>query len=270
MFIFISLCGNIRPLLRKVVESGSCRVQFDLSRLSKDLPSHQVYNPAFEILRQANKMELSLFYEMIGYMGSLLVAFSLTMKSLQKLRIVNMVGALFFITYGLLIGALPIALLNGLTLCVNIYNLWGMWQRRDYFTLMQVRADSAYLIKFLDFYRREISEFIPTYQFKPDDNQVVVFILRNMLPVGLVVVRPEGEEACIFLDFVIPGYRDFRAGKFLLEESAEFYRQMGILRLSTAPGSRKHETYLNRMGFQQEEDGRYYYILPTRIIREHI
>ena len=110
MFIFISLYGNIRALLRKVVESGSCRVQFDLSRLSKDLPSHQVYNPAFEILRQANKMELSLFYEMIGYMGSLLVAFSLTMKSLQKLRIGNMVGALFFITYGLLIGAFTVVL----------------------------------------------------------------------------------------------------------------------------------------------------------------
>lgn len=215
-------------------------------------------------------MNLSLLYEIIGYIGSLLVAFSLTMKSLQKLRIVNMVGAIFFIAYGLLIGALPIALLNALTLSVNVYNLWRMWQRKDYFTLMQVRADSSYLKRFLEFYRKEISEFIPTYQFKPDADQVVVFILRNMLPVGLVVVKPEGEGARIFLDFVIPGYRDFRAGKFLLEESAEFYRQMGIVRLSTAPGSKKHETYIKRMGFQPGEDGRYYYELPTRVIRENI
>lgn len=215
-------------------------------------------------------MDLSLLYEIIGYMGSLLVAFSLTMKSLQRLRIINMIGAMFFIVYGLLIGALPVALLNSLTLGVNVYNLWRMWQRRDYFTLMQVRADSAYLKRFLEFYRREISEFIPTYQFKPDDDQVVVFILRNMIPAGLVIVRPEGELARIFLDFVIPGYRDFRAGKFLFEESAEFYRQMGIIRLSTASGSKKHETYLKRMGFQLEEDARYYYELPTRVIRENI
>lgn len=215
-------------------------------------------------------MNASLLYEMIGYTGSLLVAFSLTMKSLQRLRIINMIGALFFIAYGVLIGALPIALLNALTLSVNVYNLWRMWQRKDYFTLMQVRADSAYLIKFLEFYRREISEFIPTYQFKPDDAQVVVFILRNMLPVGLVIVKPDGDTARIFLDFVIPGYRDFRAGRFLLEESAEFYRQKGIVSLSTASGSAKHETYLKRMGFQLEADGRYYYVLPTRIIREHI
>lgn len=215
-------------------------------------------------------MNESLVYEIIGYMASLLVAFSLTMKSLQRLRIVNMVGALVFIIYGLLIDAIPVAFLNGLILCVNIYNLWQMWQQKDYFTLMQVRADSSYLKKFLEFYRSEISEFVPTYQFKPAEDQVVVFILRNMLPVGLVVVKPEGEEARIFLDFVIPGYRDFRAGRFLLEESAEFYRQLGILRLSTAPGSKRHETYLNRMGFRLEEDGRYYYELPTRVIREHI
>jgi len=215
-------------------------------------------------------MDLSILYEIIGYMGSLLVAFSLTMKSLQKLRIVNMIGAIFFIIYGLLIGALPIALLNGLTLFVNVYNLWRMWQQKDYFTLMQVRSDSSYLKKFLEFYRREISEFIPTYQFKPAEDQVVVFILRNMLPVGLVIVKPEDEEARIFLDFVIPGYRDFRAGKFLLEESAEFYRQKGITRLSTATGSKRHETYLKRMDFKLEEDGRYYYELPIRVIRENI
>jgi len=215
-------------------------------------------------------MELSQLYELIGYTGSLLVAFSLSMKSLQRLRIVNMAGAMFFILYGILISALPIVLLNGLTLSVNTYNLWRMWQKRDYFTLMQVRADSAYLKRFLEFYRKEISEFIPTYQFMPDEKQVVVFILRNMMPVGLVIVRPEGTEARIFLDFVIPGYRDFRAGKFLFDESAEFYHQQAVHILSTAAGSPKHETYLKRMGFHIKDDGRYYYVLPTRIIREHI
>jgi len=215
-------------------------------------------------------MHLPFSYEIIGYTGSLIVAFSLTMKSLQRLRIINMLGALFFIAYGVLIGAFPVALLNALTLSVNAYNLWRMWQQRDYFTLMQVRADSGYLEKFLEFHHKEIAQSIPSYQFKPDDDQVVVFILRNMLPVGLVIVKQEGNTARIFLDFVIQGYRDFRAGKFIFDESAEFYRQMGIIRVSTASGSKKHETYLNRMGFHLEEDGRYYYDLPTRIIRERM
>lgn len=214
-------------------------------------------------------MDISFFYELIGYTGSLLVAFSLTMKSLQKLRIVNMLGAIFFIVYGLLIGAFPIAFLNGLTLSVNVYNLWKMWQQKDYFTLMEVRTDSAYLKRFLEFYQQEISELIPTYQFKPAPDQVAVFILRNMMPVGLVIVRPDGSTARIFLDFVIPGYRDFRAGKFIFEESAEFYRQKGILSLNTAPGNRKHEMYLRRMGFMLQGDS-YVFELPTRVIREHL
>lgn len=215
-------------------------------------------------------MDISFLYEMIGYMGSLLVAVSLTMKSLQRLRVINMIGAIFFITYGLLIGAFPIALLNGLTLGVNVYNLWRMWQQKDYFTLMEVRADSAYLIRFLEFYQKEISELIPTYQFKPAGDQVVVFVLRNMLPVGCVIVRPEGDMARIFLDFVIPGYRDFRAGKFIFDESAEFYRQKGVKRLTSAPGNHRHETYLRRMGFLQMDDGDYELVLPTRVIRERL
>lgn len=64
--------------------------------------------------------------------------------------------------YGLLIGALPIVLLNTLTLSVNAYNLWRMLQQRDYFTLMEIRPDSACLKLFLEFYRLEISDIFST------------------------------------------------------------------------------------------------------------
>ncbi len=212
-------------------------------------------------------MDLPFFYEMIGYTGSLLVALSLTMKSLQRLRIINMVGALFFIAYGLLIGALPIALLNGLTLGVNAYNLWRMLQQKDYFTLMEIRPDSAYLKRFLEFYRREISELIPTYLFKPGEDQMVIFVLRNMVPVGLVIVKPTGDMAQIFLDFVIPGYRDFRAGKFLFDESADYFWQKGIKQLISASGSPRHESYLKRMGFELDRE-MYQRKIEPKILRD--
>ncbi len=214
-------------------------------------------------------MELSLLYELVGYTGSLLVALSLTMKSLQRLRIINMVGALFFIAYGLLIGALPIAFLNALTLSVNAYNLWRMVQQKDYFTLMEIRPDSAYLLHFLEFYRREISELIPTYLFKPDEEQIVLFILRNMVPVGLVIVKQTDDAAKIFLDFVIPGYRDFRAGKFIFDESADYFWQKGIRRLVSAPGSSRHESYLKRMGFELNDD-LYQRNIQPRVLRDGV
>lgn len=211
-------------------------------------------------------MELSFFYELIGYTGSILVAVSLMMKSLVRLRTINMIGAFVFIIYGLLIGAIPIAFLNSLILCVNIYNLWQMWRQKDYFTLMEVSAGNAYLTHFLDFYRKEILEFIPTYLFKTKDDQLVLFVLRNMVPVGVLIVKPEGDAATIFLDFVIPGYRDFRAGKFLFEQSSDFFRQKGIMRLLSDPGNPRHETYLKRMGFRLQ-DGMYSLDLPAHLIR---
>lgn len=214
-------------------------------------------------------MQLSLLYELIGYLGSILVAISLMMKSLVRLRTVNMVGAVVFIIYGLLIGAIPVVFLNTLILGVNVYNLWQMWRQKDYFTLMEVRAESAYLKHFLDFYSKEILEFIPTYLFKPKSEQLVLFVLRNMVPVGVLIVKPERDAATIFLDFVIPGYRDFRAGKFLYEESANFFRQKGIARLCSDSGNPRHETYLKRMGFKLV-DGQYILEMPARLIRDQL
>src|SRR5688572_11125132 len=117
------------------------------------------------------------------------------MKSLVRLRIINMVGALFFILYGLLIGAFPVAFLNSLILCVNFYNLWQMWQEKDYFKLMEASHDSPYLQNFLEFYRQDILKFFPSYLFKPKSDQFVIFVLRNMVPAGVLIVKPNGEEA---------------------------------------------------------------------------
>lgn len=214
-------------------------------------------------------MELSFMYELIGYTASILIAVSLMMKSLVRLRLINLFGAITFIIYGIFIKAVPVVFLNSLILCVNVYNLWRMWRQKDYFTLMELRAESVYLKRFLDFYRREILEFIPTYLFKPKPEQLVLFVLRNMLPVGVLIVKPEGDAAEIYLDFVIPGYRDFRAGKFLFDESAGFFRQKGITRLLSEPGNPRHETYLKRMGFEMTA-GQYALELPSRIIHDQI
>lgn len=212
-------------------------------------------------------MQPSFLYELIGYIGSILVAISLMMKSLVRLRIINMIGALFFILYGLLIGAIPVAFLNSLILCVNLYNLWQMWREKDSFKLLEVSYDSPYLQNFLEFYRSDILKFFPTYLFKPKSDQLVIFVLRNMIPAGVLIVKPNGQDANIFLDFVIPGYRDFRAGKFLFEASAAFFSQKGIKRLLSDSGNAQHEAYLKRMDFKFN-DGFYYRMVNSEVLRD--
>ncbi len=61
--------------------------------------------------------------ELLGYLASGLVAVSLMMRSLHKLRIINMIGAFLFTLYGFFIGAYPVAVLNGFIVLVNIYYL---------------------------------------------------------------------------------------------------------------------------------------------------
>lgn len=68
--------------------------------------------------------------ELIGYAGSVIVVISLTMRSVVKLRLINLVASLLFIAYGLLINAWPIFILNCLIMVINIYYLRQM-QRKN-------------------------------------------------------------------------------------------------------------------------------------------
>lgn len=68
-------------------------------------------------------METVINFEMLGYLASVFVAASLTMRSLTKLRVINLIGALLFTAYGLIINAYPVAAVNAFIVLVNIYYL---------------------------------------------------------------------------------------------------------------------------------------------------
>lgn len=71
--------------------------------------------------------------EWVGYAASLAVALSFVMKDIVKLRVVNIVGCVLFIIYGLLMPSLrvglPVIITNAAIVCVNVYYL--MKQRKS-------------------------------------------------------------------------------------------------------------------------------------------
>ncbi|MCB8949085.1 MAG: YgjV family protein [Ardenticatenaceae bacterium] len=197
---------------------------------------------------------MQIYLELLGYLASVLVAISLMMSSVLKLRLINLVGAIAFFIYGLLIGAYPIAAVNAVIIVVNLYFLYRIFSSKEYFKLLEVSSGSAYLQYFLDFYKAEIEKFIPDYRFAPSEKQLIIFVLRDMVPAGLFIGEPqENGEFRVFLDFVIPSYRDFKIGKYLYEQS-RFFRQHGIRKLMSTPHNNVHASYLKRMGFQPETD----------------
>lgn len=63
------------------------------------------------------------FAEILGYVAAGTVALSMMLKDPARLRALNGVGALLFVTYGLLIGSRPVVLLNAFITIADFYYL---------------------------------------------------------------------------------------------------------------------------------------------------
>ncbi len=190
-------------------------------------------------------------YEIIGYIASGLIVISLMMRSFLKLRTVNLLGAATMSIYGLLIKSYPVAILNAIIVAIDIYYLYEMFRPKDYFKLLKVRQNAHYLKHFLDYHCSEIRKFFPDFSYRESENQRVFFVLRNLIPAGLFIMETCGDDALfIKLDFVIPGYRDFKMGKFVYSKDSDIFKNKNVTSVLANAGSPKHAVYLKKMGFQ--------------------
>lgn len=188
--------------------------------------------------------------EVFGYCGSALVAVSLMMKSIKKLRWINLVGASVFSTYGLLVGAYPVFILNGFIVAVDIFYIIQMKRQKDYFTYLPINYNAKYLTKFVEFYLDDIQKFFPEFDpiiFEKNEN---LLILRNLLPVGIISFHVEEESnAVIDLDYAIPDYRDLKNARFILSSDSGYFKKKGIEVLVARAETDEHKWYLKKIGF---------------------
>lgn len=210
-------------------------------------------------------MENNFIYEIIGYAASLLVVVSLMMSAIVKLRVVNMIGAFIFAVYGVLIGAIPVAVMNGIIVLVNIYYLIQIYRDDEFFQLLEVDENSSYTRSFLQFYKAHIITNQPSYTFDMQRN-FSLFVLRDMVPAGLIQgTIDEDRNLTIDLDFVIPNYRDFKIGRYLFKEKLEFFRSKNIRAIRAEAGSASHNSYLLKAGFMKStEDGDASYVIALQ------
>lgn len=189
--------------------------------------------------------------ELLGYSGSVLIALSLMMSSILRLRMISTAGSALFSLYGLLIGAVPVAVLNGFIVLVNVYHLRRLLRGREYLQLLPLQPESEYLRNFLSFYRDEISRVLPEFDYEPAAKQVTLFILRDCNPVGVFIANEEAPGRLrVRLDFVVPRYRDLRIGQFVFVEQAQFFRARGIQEVVIAPRVAEFGAYLVKVGFR--------------------
>ncbi len=128
-----------------------------------------------------------------------------------------------------------------------------MSRERDYFSLLETDLSSNYIARFLIFHAEEIAKYQPEFT-PPDEPAEVFFILRNMVPVGLWIGHEvEGDRLQVDLDFVIPRYRDAKAGVFFYGDDGPVAQRV----LLTPPPAAGHAPYLGKMGFEVSDNGWY-------------
>jgi len=194
--------------------------------------------------------------EWFGYLASFVVLISLTMTSIIKLRFINLVGCLLFAAFAWLIGSVPTVFMNLGIACINIYFLYQIYNTKEEFKLVNATTDSDYYRHFLSVNRKEIEKQIPMADL--EQPHTAMYMLRDNNIAGVLVGELEGEGTLnILLDYVIPRYRDYKLGRFFLQDHTGFFKERGIDTLKTRATDKAHQAYLQKIGFERQagEDG---------------
>jgi hypothetical protein len=202
--------------------------------------------------------------EIVGYGGSVLVGLSLMMANIRRLRWVNLFGAGTLAIYGLLIAAWPVVILNSFIVVVDVFYLVKLARERDVFSFFAVPPDMPFLREFLGFYRADIETFSPGFDVHRYRDPHVRLIMRNMLPVGLFVCSPTANgEAEIHLDYVVPGYRDFKNARFVYSADHQRLKAAGMHTFVADARVPAQRAYLRRVGFEQDPDRPWRFTRPV-------
>ncbi len=197
-------------------------------------------------------MTHEMIWELIGYLGSLLVVVSLLMSSVIKLRIINTLGSLIFCIYALVIRSYPTAVMNAALVAINIWFLVKLINKDKAFILLEVSAQDATAMHMLERYGEDIAKYFPDCRERFKEADKVFLALQNDNLAGITLGKSTGKDFLLLTDYSTPQYRDCKLGSFVYERLHE----MGFEKLCYDGKNEIHIEYLKKMGFA-EENGMY-------------
>jgi hypothetical protein len=192
--------------------------------------------------------------EIIGYAGSVIVAISLMMSNIKRLRWLNLLGAVLFSVYGLFIKAYPVFVLNLFIVIADSYYIYQMYAKKEIFSFWEISFDNPYLDKFLSFYSNDLKSFFPDFIEQKNEKATFIFILRNLLPVGLFAYERTGNIIDVKMDYAVPEYRDLKNAKFLYSEETAALKEKGFEFFRCSSKVTEHKEYLKNIGFEEQKD----------------
>ncbi|OGR77983.1 MAG: hypothetical protein A2X32_11765 [Elusimicrobia bacterium GWC2_64_44] len=189
--------------------------------------------------------------ELIGYLASALVAVSLLTSNVLRLRVLNLIGAVVFVAYAGLTRAWPVLAVNLFVAGIDLWHIVALKSKKEIFKLMPVGGADPLLANFLAYHARGIWQFFPDFDLSSLKDPRCVFILRNLLPVGLFVYTEEKPDIRVHLDYVAEDYRDLKSARFLFNRPQNPETFAGFTDFCASAASEKHAGYLRRLGFEE-------------------
>ncbi len=192
--------------------------------------------------------------DLFGWAGSALLILSLLQARVLRFRVLNLVAGLMLVAFNAMVGVWPMVAMNLATSAINVWFIRRLFlDRHDgaAFRVLAVKSDDAYLAHMLGVHRADVERYQPDFSWDgvPREDRRPFLILRGDETVGVVIIRTEGSEAHVELDYVTKRFRDFSPGEFVWRESG-LLRDLGIRRVITSPTMM--DPYYARVGFRRE------------------
>lgn len=195
--------------------------------------------------------------DIVGWISSILVVWSLMQARVLRFRVLNLVGAAMATVVNAMLGIWPFAAMNGVIAVIDAYWIWRLTRERhdaEVYDVVEVGIDDAYLRHVLNVNADDVLVTHPAFRLTgAGADRSAFLVLRGDETVGVVLVRDAGHGVGnVEMDYVTQRFRDFTPGEFVYRRSGVF-ADKGFTKLLVAdqPMSRN---YYQRVGFQRVGD----------------
>jgi hypothetical protein len=191
--------------------------------------------------------------EVIGWVGSAVLVWSLLQSRILRLRLLNLTGSVILLAYNAALQVWPMVGLNAVLAVINVIHIRQLVATRHderAYTVVEVPPEDAYLAHLLRVHEADIRRFNPGLDTGTATHALLV--LKGDETVGFVLVHDDGDGvARVVLDYVTERFRDFSPGEFVYRHS-RWFTDRGFHTIVSPPGMVR--PYYGRLGFRPEGD----------------
>lgn len=189
-----------------------------------------------------------------GYLASLCLIIALLVSNDLKFRWFNTLGNVFFITYAIILNAIPVLLTNVILLGINAWYLIKVYRKQENFDMLEFKGDEKMAQKFLQFYKKDIAAYFPSFSPADLQNNLNFVVTRDLVIANMFSASvSENGDAVVALNYTLEKYRDYKVGTYIFEKEKDFLIANGVKRIVyTALTNKNHQQFVTVMGFKKE------------------